>query len=568
MRTKFVLLLAFCFPPLIGCDYFGKSFPAISAPTAVAGNKFALISWASGVDATSYNVYFSPHKGITKENSTKLQNVYSGHKLSGLQNDTTYYFALTAVGKDGESALSDEVQVTPRPVSYLYTQTMETHVRVIADFNGDSFVEPWGGLNNGAGLFIPWAAKTVTYLPNSLNHGNGAGAAAADFNNDGILDLLDDAYYGYNTTLLVGNQKAGVLAYLEDQNFLNHRIAGYCESLAIADFNNDGFSDVFIPCYATTSYRLLNPSIHSYLLINSGDGQFKDYAYSAGVAMVKNIKPEAALAVDFNEDGWIDLYSGGNLFVNNGALSFTKVNGLLQLPTLFDEGAEWVDFDNDGKLDLALWSSTALRIFKNTGMTFVEQFDILPILARRDFTWGLTALDVNSDGWMDLIIPGDGESPNELLLNVHGRFERIRAGFEEGTYRFAGGAVGDFNGDYLPDLFSGDAKIFLNTSTPINSCGLTIRVTDRNGRLNQHGRVVRIISAKTPDKVTTRIVNGGSGYTVQNEYDIHVATHDCGIHTVESRLSPSRLVSIVVDTTTHPFVIISTQNNNSRVPAK
>ena len=81
--------------------------------SAIAGDTQVQLSWSDVPDATSYNVYYRNSSGVTKANGIRISNVTSGGFITGLSNDITYYFAVTAVNTNGESAVSSEVNAKP-----------------------------------------------------------------------------------------------------------------------------------------------------------------------------------------------------------------------------------------------------------------------------------------------------------------------------------------------------------------------------------------------------------------------------------------------------------------------
>ncbi len=94
---------------------------APSTPTnvsATAGNEEITISWDSVTGATYYNIYWSTSAGVTKETGTKISTFTSPYTHTGLTNDTTYYYVVTAENSYGESDESDEVSATPCGRSY------------------------------------------------------------------------------------------------------------------------------------------------------------------------------------------------------------------------------------------------------------------------------------------------------------------------------------------------------------------------------------------------------------------------------------------------------------------
>ncbi len=239
--------------------------------------------------------------------------------------------------------------------------------------------------------------------------------------------------------------------------------------VAVADFDRDGNLDIFSvskngPC---ALYRQIQP------------GTFQDVAASAGVACVEQnekIGKIGATAIDINQDGWPDLYvcrydAPNLLFVNNGDGTFTekaKDHGL----DIRDASvhASFADYDRDGDLDCYL-------------VTNILDFSKSP-LGRRDFLlqndgngvftdvttqagiWGLTQghaaswFDANSDGWPDLYVANDFETPDRFYLNKgDGTFaDVVDERLPHVTYFSMSADYGDLNNDGLLDFVVTDMR--------------------------------------------------------------------------------------------------------------
>jgi hypothetical protein len=89
---------------------------APTAPTGVVargGNEQADITWTASPETTSYNIYWSTTTGVTPANGTKIAGATNPYTQAALNNATTYYYVVTAIFADGESAASAQVSATP-----------------------------------------------------------------------------------------------------------------------------------------------------------------------------------------------------------------------------------------------------------------------------------------------------------------------------------------------------------------------------------------------------------------------------------------------------------------------
>jgi len=77
-----------------------------------AGNAQVTLAWDNVPGAISYNIYWRNQPGVTKHNGKKIANVKNPHTLKDLISGKTYYLVVTAVSKDGESSLSEEISYT------------------------------------------------------------------------------------------------------------------------------------------------------------------------------------------------------------------------------------------------------------------------------------------------------------------------------------------------------------------------------------------------------------------------------------------------------------------------
>jgi FG-GAP-like repeat len=344
-------------------------------------------------------------------------------------------------------------------------------------------------------------------------------------------------------------------------------------------------------------------ALQSFLLLNDGTGKFVERAVQAGVSMHSTLsglsppstdpdgnQPEGAQAVDFNMDGLIDLYAGGHLFINQGVddqgvphfKDMAAIYGLtaevlraappwnpaLSLPDAYlvtDEGARFLDWNNDGHLDLMLlrwdWGSGhGVRLFEFNGTQFTERQYALtattatcakPPSGQQPFfassrplstnggAAGINAYDLDNTGLEDVLVSGD-EYGSIVFSNTGCGFVEASAGALSGLEGGSGGmALADFDGDGTIDVIYPSSKgvnYYTNTSGR-GGHSFTVEVVGPNGEHNQYGRVIQVFPPGTT-QIYTRVVDSGSGYLSQNQYPILVGTPYAGAHTVKAYFAP------------------------------
>src|SRR3954468_2348961 len=281
----------------------------------------------------------------------------------------------------------------------------------------------------------------------------GGGAALFDMDNDGFLDL----YLVQSGNLLNPSAGGGNRLYrnrgngtFEDvTNGSGAGIHGYGMGVAAGDFDNDGYTDLYITNYGS-----------NVLLKNDGHGHFVDVTAKAGVA--SSGWSTSAAFVDYDGDGALDLFvahyldwrraaevecfsltgvpdycspasydlpSASTLFHNNGDGTFTDVSARAGLLTAVGNGLGVVaaDFDGNGLVDLAVANDrTPNQLWLNQGKgRFVESALVMGSALDQDGIaksgMGIDAVDADDDGDVDLLIVNlDGES--DSFFRNQGRF--------------------------------------------------------------------------------------------------------------------------------------------------
>jgi len=266
--------------------------------------------------------------------------------------------------------------------------------------------------------------------------------------------------------------------------------------VAVFDYNNDGLLDIFFTNGAEIpSLKKSNPSFHNKLFRNNGDGTFTDVTEKAGLAGVGYSMGVAA--GDYDNDGFVDLYVTGfncnQLFHNNGDGTFTDVtekagvNGVLKPGKPWSVAAGWIDYDNNGWLDLFVvnyldyllstahicktgnivdycspneYRGTPNILYRNNGDgTFTDVSQQSHISRYTGKGMGVAFADYDSDGFTDIFVSNDSV-PNFLLHNNgDGTFTDVAlqtgVAYNENGRSVAGMGIDfrDINNDGAPDIF-------------------------------------------------------------------------------------------------------------------
>jgi hypothetical protein len=202
--------------------------------------------------------------------------------------------------------------------------------------------------NNGDGTFGEQAEK----MGMSCADLNSSEAAFGDFDDDEDIDLFVTNQNGSNT--LFSNQRQGSFKDITAECGLKSSGGSY--AVAVGDFNNDGFLDLFITSVNGSGQQLLR---------NKGDGSFEPVQKAADMfTAAKRVKAWDAKFFDFDNDGFQDLIIAGEseekgargllLYHNDSKGNFEDVSGLLPEEPHSGRQIALFDYNDDGDLDLVI----------------------------------------------------------------------------------------------------------------------------------------------------------------------------------------------------------------------
>jgi hypothetical protein len=391
-----------------------------------------------------------------------------------------------------------------------------------ADYDNDGFVDLYvAGVNrnqllhnNGDGTFTDVTEKAgVAGMVPTLGKAWAVAAGWFDYNNDGRLDLLVINYLDYNIAdcklcsidnfrtycdptnfkgtpnILYRNNGDGTFTDVSATSHIGQYV-GKGMGLAFADYDNDGFTDVFVS----------NDTFPNFLLHNNGDGTFKDVALETGTA-----------------------------YTSTGDV----VAGM---------GAEFRDLNNDGLPDIfhtAMFGNT-FPLYKNTGGQFDDITEVsgMTTFSRRMTAWSTGAFDFDNDGYKDLFIGGGAILDNEMealhrpsllpngLLRNNGNFTFTDVGQGAGASFMVpkahrGAAFGDFNNDgkidIVVNILNDKPQLFVNRTANGNHWLILKLVGTKDSRDGLGTR----IKVTTAEGVQYNHATTAVGYSSSSDKRVH-----------------------------------------------
>jgi len=428
------------------------------------------------------------------------------------------------------------------------------------DYNNDGHVD----------LFVAGVNRNILYR----NLGNGrfedvteksgiksdkwaVAAGWFDYNNDGLLDLLvvnyaqwsinnnrfcgdpsrplrvycHPMYFEGLTNTLYRNRGDGTFEDVSEKSGLS-RHQGRGMGLAFADYDDDGFLDVFIT----------NDNQPNFLFHNRGDGTFEEVGLAAGVALLNSGQPVSNMGVDFR------------------------------------------DYDNDGLPDIFVTdlNNETFPLFRNLGGGMFEDATTasrIAVLSAARAGWGNGLFDFNNDGWKDLLTANSHADDNvEQLAAAHYRQPNsIFANLGDGTFWDVSATVGndfqvprahrgcafaDFNNDGKIDVvvssLQDTAELWQNVSPGKNNWIILKLIGTKS---NRDGIGARVRIGKQYNHMTSSV-----GYASSTHFGVHFGLGRISkVDEVEIRW-PSGIVQVLHDVAPNQRLEIREPERSSSPP--
>jgi hypothetical protein len=319
----------------------------------------------------------------------------------------------------------------------------------------------------------------------TIPDGNYSHVETADYDGDGDIDLYAGSYDTATSTYkhYLFNNEMGRFSDIAEANGIKH--SGRERSAAFADFDNDGFMDLFV-------VREKGDLIYR----NASKGNFENITSDAKAGTTTDGK--RVLCFDADEDGDLDileLKDGGDLlFRNNGDGTFAEMAEKMGLKRAGSNStdAAFGDFDEDGDLDLVVTDAErGVILYSNQRQGIYRDVTEANGLSSKYGATAVTVGDYNNDGFLDMFVSsliGDG---NALYINHRdGTFEKDMS--SPGLYNSLNNIKGydaaflDFDCDgYLDIIVAGE-------SSAINGRGLLLFHNDGKGKFTDTSEILPI----------------------------------------------------------------------------
>lgn len=268
----------------------------------------------------------------------------------------------------------------------------------------------------------------------------GGGAVVEDFDNDGLFDILTSTWAPGGQLRYFRNQGDGTFKEETEQAGLTGLFGGI--NMAQADYDNDGDADVVVVRGAWLDQQGRQPNS---LLQNQGNGRFRDVTFEVGLG--DDRFPSACGAwMDFDNDGDVDLYivneeAPAQLYRNDGPDGFTDIAPSAGVTNgRYGKTASWGDFNNDRWPDLYVSNLGGNnRLYQNNGDgTFRDVAESLGVVDPH-FSFPCWFWDVNNDGRLDLYVASyetqvEYVAAEYLDVDLRGEPDRLYLGNADGGF--------------------------------------------------------------------------------------------------------------------------------------
>jgi hypothetical protein len=422
-------------------------------------------------------------------------------------------------------------------------------------------------IRNSGITFENASSPDMRYIVESM----GGGVALFDFDNDGLLDIYFLNSHSVEAAL-AGKPRPQAALYRNRGDGTFEDVGakagvadpGWAMGVAVADYDNDGFDDLYVTCFGPNRlYR------------NCGDGHFKDVTFESRVGDPR-FSTGAAWG-DYDRDGDLDLFvanyvdfrlddlpqfgkgtfcryrgvavqcgprglpgAGDSLYRNNGDGTFTDVSQSAKVEDqrgFYGLGVVWTDFNEDGWPDIVVANdATPNYAYRNNhDGSFTEEGFLLGLAVNENGIeqgcMGLTIGDYNRDGRMDLFVTNFSDDYNTLYQkNADGSFTDVSRASKTASaslpYVGWGTKLFDYNNDGWLDLLVVNGHVYPQIEGAYD--GGMYRQRKLFYRNLGNERFVEIADTLGPAMLERQVSRGAAFGDYDEDGDLDVIVNDLG----------------------------------------
>jgi len=414
--------------------------------------------------------------------------------------------------------------------------------------------------------------EDVTRRAGLVQTGWGQGACAGDYDNDGFDDLFV-TYWGQNR--LYHNRGDGTFDDVTVAAGLAAARRRWGAGCAFLDYDRDGRLDLFaanyidfdlasapVPESGLCRYKGIPvacgppglPGGKNVLYRNTGTGTFADVSDRAGITATRGTYGLGVSTLDFNGDGWVDLYVANDsnpsaLYLNNTDGTFKDV--AVEAGCAYSQdgkpqagmGVAIGDYDRDGTADIfkTNFAGDTSTLYANDGKGSCEDRTFAGGIGinTRWLGWGVGFLDLDKDGWLDLFLVNGHVYPEVDRLKTEAGYKQRKIVYRNlGTGRFQdvterlgppvttpkagrGAAFADLDNDGDLDILVNnvhDTPDLFTLDSPADAHWLIVKLVGTRSNRSAIGARVRLTTAAGRQ---VQEVRGGGSYYSQNDQRVH-----------------------------------------------